>query len=446
MKFLKNKKQVFTVVASVVCSVFLVAVGAYAVTTVGNDVSVGGTLTIGAAGSGLTVNSARDYLAEFTSASDTGAQAYDKNVGTMYVRHEIDAGSLLDSNSYVNASVHRMEIAGGNTDLSATNGPWVGAILGYLKNPSGTVDANSNVCSAINGLVNVGADWTQDAPAALYTAAFVAASYSNAGASINNYPAYLVVDLGAKEFTHGLYIEDDSCTTGIDIGSATTGIDFNGTFTGDVISVGDSTTPLTTATSGLNGIGVHYTYSKADGGSLTGINSTVEYIGTGTDYGSINGVTGMASIKTGATVGGTSAAYLSGTMGVIDISGTIDNSAAYLSGAAGVITGSGATTAANFITAGFFVNQAQKDMTSGIKSSLVLLRNDGLTASQLDTIWRIAAPDTDYFFVFEPGTAGGWWSAGGSDCTASGATDPLGTIKLKDANGTDAYIRVWAAK
>ena len=59
MKFLKNKKQVFTVVTSVVCSVFLVAVGAYAATTIGNDVSVGGTLatggtvTVGTAATGI---------------------------------------------------------------------------------------------------------------------------------------------------------------------------------------------------------------------------------------------------------------------------------------------------------------------------------------------------------------------------------------------------------
>ena len=37
-----------------------------------------------------------------------------------------------------------------------------------------------------------------------------------------------------------------------------------------------------------------------------------------------------------------------------------------------------------------------------------------------------------------------WFSSGGSDCTASGATDPLGTVKV-NFNGTPGYIRVWSA-
>lgn len=193
--------------------------------TTAYPVSSTSTIKYGVTGSGLTVSDAEDYVSEFFSSSDTGAQAYAMNVGTMYVRHDIDAGCELDSNSYVSAGLFRMEIAGA-ADLSATNGPWVTALMGYLKNPSGVVDANSNICSAVNGLVNVGADYFSNAPAALYTCAFVAASYSNASADINNYPAYLVYDLGLKEFTHGLWVGMNSATTAVGMGTVTNAFEF----------------------------------------------------------------------------------------------------------------------------------------------------------------------------------------------------------------------------
>ena len=44
---IKNKRQILTTIISVFVSVFLVAGFAYAVTTIGNDVSVGGNLTVG---------------------------------------------------------------------------------------------------------------------------------------------------------------------------------------------------------------------------------------------------------------------------------------------------------------------------------------------------------------------------------------------------------------
>jgi hypothetical protein len=41
------------------------------------------------------------------------------------------------------------------------------------------------------------------------------------------------------------------------------------------------------------------------------------------------------------------------------------------------------------------------------------------------------------------GAVGGWVTSGGTDCTASGSTDPSYTIKI-DVAGTPAYIRVWS--
>jgi len=194
--------------------------------TTSYPISSTSTIKYGVSGTGMTISSGEDYVSEFFSSSDTGAQAYNTNVGTMYARHDIDAGCELDSNSYVSSGFFRMEIAGVATDLSAVNGPWITALMGYVKNPSGSVDANSNIVSAVNGLVNVGADYFSNAPAALYTCAFVAASYTNAGADISNYPAYLVYDLGSQEFTHGLWVGASSATTAVGMGTVTNAFEF----------------------------------------------------------------------------------------------------------------------------------------------------------------------------------------------------------------------------
>ena len=87
MKFLKNKKQVFAVVASVVCSVFLVAVGAYAVTTIGNDVSVGGTLATGGTVTVGTDGTGHDV--RFNSATAGAYMLWDESESRLYL-HAVD--------------------------------------------------------------------------------------------------------------------------------------------------------------------------------------------------------------------------------------------------------------------------------------------------------------------------------------------------------------------
>ena len=58
--------------------------------------------------------------------------------------------------------------------------------------------------------------------------------------------------------------------------------------------------------------------------------------------------------------------------------------------------------------------------------------------------FQTASPGVEHLFRLAGDVAP--WASGGSDCTASGATDPRGTIAIQEPDGTTVYIRCWNAK
>ena len=58
--------------------------------------------------------------------------------------------------------------------------------------------------------------------------------------------------------------------------------------------------------------------------------------------------------------------------------------------------------------------------------------------------FQTASPGVEWLFAVDGNVAP--YTAGGTDCTASGATDPKGTLAVRVPDGSTAYIRVWAAK
>lgn len=58
--------------------------------------------------------------------------------------------------------------------------------------------------------------------------------------------------------------------------------------------------------------------------------------------------------------------------------------------------------------------------------------------------FQAASPGVEHAFRFAGDVAP--WGSGGSDCTASGSTDPRGTIAVQEPDGTTVYIRCWDAK
>jgi len=59
--------------------------------------------------------------------------------------------------------------------------------------------------------------------------------------------------------------------------------------------------------------------------------------------------------------------------------------------------------------------------------------------------FQTADPGVTYAFAFVNNNAIPPCTAGGTDCTASGATDPTYTIAVQTPDGAAGYIRVWAA-
>lgn len=190
-----------------------------ACTTAGINISggtaAGSAILVGTSTTGVQVDGTPDYAVEVYADVPTGAISL-TNVGAFNCRTTIAAASDITSNSYTVASYNRLEIEGGSTDLGFG---WYNAVLAYLKNPSGSVDATNSAVGALMGLINVGADW--DAQSEAINAAVIAGTYSPDTADIRRYYGFYVWKGSTLAFTHGLYAEAASCTTVIGVGGAT---------------------------------------------------------------------------------------------------------------------------------------------------------------------------------------------------------------------------------
>lgn len=58
--------------------------------------------------------------------------------------------------------------------------------------------------------------------------------------------------------------------------------------------------------------------------------------------------------------------------------------------------------------------------------------------------FQSASPGVAHLFELAGNVAP--WRSGGTSCTDSGDTDPVGTVAIEDPTGTTRYIRVWAAR
>lgn len=175
----------------------------------------GSAIVVGTSTTGTQVDGTPDYAVQVYADVPTGAQTL-ANVGAFNCRTTIKAASDITSASHTVASYNRLEIEGGSTDLGYG---WYNAVLAYLKNPSGSVDATQSAVGALMGLINVGAGWNAQSEA--INAAVIAGTYSPDTADIRKYYGFYVWKGGSLAFTHGLYAEAASCTTVIGVGGAT---------------------------------------------------------------------------------------------------------------------------------------------------------------------------------------------------------------------------------
>jgi len=164
-------------------------------------------VVIGSSTVGVQVDGTPDYAFESFAEIATGAQSVG-NVGASNSRLTIKAAAEITSASHSAASYNRVEIEGGSTELGT--GGWLEAVLGYVKNGSGSVNAPSTVVSGVLGVINFGASYV--AGPNIWTAGVMAASYSSGSATIPNYYGFAVVDAGGKDFTHGFFVKTATST------------------------------------------------------------------------------------------------------------------------------------------------------------------------------------------------------------------------------------------
>lgn len=193
-----------------------------------------------------------------------------------------------------------------------------------------------------------------------------------------------------------------------------------------------------------------YINLDVDAAKVVGIYSRVDWASDADgphEQGSLTGVQGDVGVPAGDVLGGAGTTYLIGVDASARLDGEIDTQGTgYICAMRASLSGSPTFTDVNILTALWVQNNIQVDMTGWTHpSSLIRLANDGLVGSQLSCIFNISVPETDYFFWISPGTAGAWWIPNGTDCTASAATDPVGSLRCVDANGNDMFIRCWAA-
>jgi hypothetical protein len=196
----------------------------------------------------------------------------------------------------------------------------------------------------------------------------------------------------------------------------------------------------------------------ATSGTTDGIASHYHMSASGTAI--LRSVLGVAYLDSGKTLSGTNfstGSWLCGGLFAAAPSGVVNGTGACIVGVYGEPGScSGATlTAAKYLTSIWGNSSRVTALSSGI-SSLCLLTNQTGAAALTAGIYMIndsankitsalytGAGITNLLDVSGAGNAD-FLTTGGTDCTASGATDPAYTIAIKTPAGT-GYIRVWAA-
>jgi len=201
-----------------------------------------------------------------------------------------------------------------------------------------------------------------------------------------------------------------------------------------------STTGLVSTTFSLDNAGTNIA-KRALVGAVTasGTGMTTSYLATG--------VRGEATV-TGSTSG---QAYIYGTQGKLIMNGGTLNGGSFN---AAVVAQLDLATASTYTSVGslsaLWVDAGATAHSSANTAAPTMIDMIHVTNTAVGLLPRavlnVQAYATHFLSVKNgDGATSGWLALGGSDCTASGAQDPLGTIKV-DFNGTPGYIRVWAAQ
>lgn len=391
-----------------------------------------------------------------SSATQTASYAFSANGGTAS-GHKVYTADMRMQNGalFDNAADGVLEFNEASDELKLTFG-------------SNTVTLSSTDVTAFDFSGGISSSWggatsgsIKIAPIATGTAATTIQNQNISAATITLPSATTTLPgLSLNNVYTGTAEWDGATSGGIKIAPIATGTALT-TIANQNISAATITLPSATCT--LPGLGLANTWT---GTNAFGDVTTVTYTKTAAaDVGTVLALYGKYAL-TGATPVNTAGNNLVGARGELNMaSGTSVTEGAYMEGlqakaiVAGTINHADSRLASLFAQADFTgaaftagqqsviwadVQVAPTTVASGQFNLLRLTNGQANTAVQPNAI-IFAYSEAAYFMeVSAPEGNADWYASGGTDCTASGATDPLGTIKI-NFFGTPAYIRVWSA-
>lgn len=374
-------------------------------------------------------------------------------------RFDINGGTINHDDSRVAAVFAQLNLSDGIYTAGQVSGLWVDVTLG------GTINtAQLNLLRVTCG--EVGADtnsilWLYGEAAYLFDVSSPGdATWHDSGiytlkVQVTESDRYIPLSTAVSTFTiaypivsslaSGAAIDITGPATGIDIGTNTTvginmtgggvlGIDFNGAWTGNVIQIGDSSAPLTTATSGLAGISIYYVMTKPDGGGFRGLYSNVEFDPDTQGYTVISAVHGCAVLGDTYTGDAGGITGIVAQLSVID-GGDLDDAGSMISALDAILTDTGSTSYTAGTISNVYIDNQLNDDFEACDFYMLNIANNANNGKIVDAAVRIYGPWVTNFVKFDT------CQDGQQMVTAQviSAEDTSGKIKI-DVNGSPFYL------
>ena len=147
-------------------------------------------------------------------------------------------------------------------------------------------------------------------------------------------------------------------------------------------------------------------------------------------------VQGHTAIGSGGVSTQNANGHLTGLSGKLALNGAVGQG--WVSGVLAIVEGAGAVTGLCHVIAA----QVEATCTDSVVDAILFLGADAIATAAIKTTGGEHIPA--FLDMNDMGNSG-YVTTGGTDCTASGATDPSYTIKVIVPGGAAGYIRVWGA-
>jgi hypothetical protein len=274
---------------------------------------------------------------------------------------------------------------------------------------------------------------------------------------------------GAGTLTTGILINPTACTTAINVDTGVVDVATRVICSG--MAAGYETPSLSVGTYGagtaivdtvlLDNIFFSVNVRTATNKTSADTSCMAAYIGNGNTAATTN--TKMQCLLSSMQLGGNVYdAYSIQAHLAVNASLATQNANAHITGSSAKVTlGSGFTVSKGWVTAGLFIVDgaglvsgagsmchgvaivAEAGMTASTCDALLYLNADSVVVSAIETIGGGA--NIPYLLSMTSMGNSGYVTTGGTDCSASGGTDPSFTIKVIVPGGADGFIRVWGA-